>query len=96
MDSRFGKGTALPDVFYYDNNNQTTEPSKDWDLFLGNMGVLPKHVEQYIYDITDEEKKASVKYALCDISQAVLKQNIEIWKYRCKRLYGPITNKDPP
>ena len=99
MNARFGPGTMPPNTFYYDDTNQENEPNEKWNLFLGNLGILPKEAEKHIYDMFDDDHKSSTKYVIGDISQAIMEQNIEIWKYRCKRLYGPINNtniNEPP
>jgi hypothetical protein len=62
------------------------------------FSILPKQAEKHIYDMFDDDKKSSTKYVISDISQVIMEQNIEIWKYRCKRLYGSINNNNnrPP
>ena len=85
-----------PDTFFYDGKNLNIEPNDNWDFVLGNMGIIPKTVEKYIYDLLDEDNKGKLKYVMSDISNAIMEQNIEIWKYRCKMLYANRENENPP
>ena len=96
MDRRLGSGTPNPTTFFYDNKNQDKQPNDNWDLFLGNMGIIPKTVEKEIDDQLDEDNKHKLKYIMSDLSEAIMKQNIEIWKHRCKLLYGAGNNNNPP
>ena len=97
MKKRFGPGTPSPKTFFYDKRNQETQPDDHWDLYLGTLGIIPKTVEKYIDDMLEDEDKDKLKYIICDISEAIMKQNIEIWKQRCKLLYGSRNNNyNPP
>ena len=85
---RYGNDTAPAPVFYYNNKNQDSKPTEKWDYLLGTLGFIPLSVEKWLTSITDEEKKGTEKYAMCDIAQQIMQTNIEIWKYRCKLLYS--------
>ena len=74
-------------LFYYYNKNKDISPTKEWDLSMGNLGFIPKEMQDYIENLLDEDTIFKTKYILCDISDAIMKINIEIWKYRCKLLY---------
>ena len=91
---RYGDEAGSPPVFFYHNNNQDKTPTEEWDLYLGNLGLVPTYVEKWIKDITDEEKQNTIKYVIADLAQAVMKTNKEIWKHRCKILYAQ-NPKDP-
>ena len=96
MKKKLGPGTPPPKTFFYDKNNQNNKPNDSRNLLLGNLGIIPTETEKYIEELLDEDNKGKLKYILCDISQAIMTQNIEIWKYRCKKLYGRINNQNPP
>ena len=96
MKKRFGTGIPPPKTFFFDKNNQNTQINENWNLFLGNLGLLPIETEKYINDLLDEENKNKLKYILGDITQAIMPQNIEIWKYRCQKLYGSKNKHSPP
>ena len=53
--------------------------------------MIPRSVEKEIDDMLEDDDKHKLKYIMCDI----LTQNIEIWKHRCKLLYGSINNNNP-
>ena len=90
MKKKLGPGTI------YDKNNQNNKPNDNWNLLLGNLGIIPIETEKYIEELLDEDNKGKLKYILCDISQAIMTQNIEIWIYRCKKLNGRKNNQNPP
>ena len=94
MKARYGNYLSPP-TFYYHNDNQETTPNGNWDMSLGNFGLIPKYVEEYLESITEEEKLHTVKYAMADIAKAVMTANIEIWKHRCKVLYSTDNNNHP-
>ena len=96
MKKRFGPGTPPPKTFFYDANNTDDAPNDDWNLYLGNMGFIPRSVEKEIDEMLEKDDKHKLKYIMCDISNAILTQNIEIWKHRCKLLYGSRNNNNPP
>ncbi len=85
---RLGPGSGGPPVFYYDNDNQNKNATNEWDLSLGNLGIIPKYVEKWISDLYEEDKQQNVKYVIADLTQALMKVNNEIWKHRCKILYA--------
>ena len=60
------------------------------------MGLIPRSVEKKIDDMLEDDDKHKLKYIMCDISNAILTQNLEIWKHRCKLLYGSRNNNNPP
>ena len=83
--------------FYYYSKNINSEPNDDWDMSLGNFGFIPKQIFKYVESLLDEETMHKAKYIMCDISQEIMKINLEIWKYRCKLLYAPVNSiNDPP
>ena len=96
MQDKIEPGTPNPTKFFYDNKNQEEQSNDNWDLYLGNLGIIPKTVEKEVFDLLDDNSKHKLKYILCDISEAIHKQNIEIWKHRCKLLYGSKNNNTPP
>ena len=95
VSTRFGPGTSPP-KFYYDSTNINEQPTTEWDMSLGNMGLIPKYVEKWLSAMIDEEKQHTLKYAVCDISQAVMQVNQDIWKHRCRILYAGYANNNPP
>ena len=95
MKKRIGSGTPEPDTFFYDKDNQHEEATDEWDLFLGNLGIFPQKVEKYITELLDEDNKGKLKYIMSDLTQVIIEQNIEIWEYRCKRLYANENDRSP-
>ena len=96
MQDKIESGTPNLTKFFYDSKNQEEQPNDNWDFYLGNLGIIPKTFEKEIFDLLDDNSKHKLKYILCDISEAIHKQNIEIWKHRCKLLYGFRNNNTPP
>jgi hypothetical protein len=93
--NRLGPGIPLCPKFYYDNDNKT-EPNSEWDPSLGNLGLVPTTVEKWLLNHMDEEQRSQIKYLICEISQAIMKLNIDIWKTRCKKLYATQNNSSQP
>ena len=98
ISAKLGPGLPPCPKFFYDNDNQGTEPNEEWDCILGNLGIIPTTVEKWLLSIMGEDQKHQLPYVVCDISQAIMKLNIDIWKERCKKLYGNINNNNnqPP
>ena len=46
------------------------------DLYLGNMGLIPRLVEKEIDDMLKDDKH-KLKYIMCDIFNAILTQNLK-------------------
>ena len=86
----------VPKPFYYNNENLNTPATEKWDNSLGNFGLIPKKWEKFIKSLLDEESKDKSKYIMCDISNAIMKINREIWKMRCKMLYSENHNEYYP
>ena len=99
LKQRFGDDISvnnLPKPFYYNNENINTSTTDKWDKSLGNFGLIPKKWEKFIKSLLDEENKDRTKYIICDISNAIMKINREIWKMRCKILYSNSHNDNNP
>jgi hypothetical protein len=65
------------------NNNN----NPNWDNFLTSMGLIPNKVITELKELLEPEDKHKLKLILADMSKLIMEINIEIWKYRCKRLY---------
>ena len=56
------------------------------------MGLIPTEYEKYIKTLFDEKQIHNLKYTMIDISKAIMKTNIDMWKHRCKKLYTTNNN----
>ncbi len=87
--------TSRPTPFFHNSHNQSVEPSTKWDLQLGNLGLLPHDFVKWVKSEMDPENPVSLKYVIPDITKAIMKSNLKIWKHRCKILYGNANNSSP-
>ena len=89
---RHPDASGVPLPFFYTNDNTNIPPSDNWNNSLGNMGLIPTEYEKYIKTLFDEEQIHNLKYTMIDISKAIMKTNIDMWKHRCKKLYTTNNN----
>jgi hypothetical protein len=97
MKKHFGKETrhSIP-KFYYDSNNRTEEPDTSWNKKLGNYGMIPKNIEKWIKEELKKDEKPLIKNIITEMTAAIINTNIDIWKYRCKKLYTTMSQQNHP
>ena len=82
--------------FYHDNNNRTEDSETKWNKVLGNYGLIPKEIENWIKNELNKDEKHLTKNIITEITAAIINTNIDIWKYRCKKLYTTMSQQNHP
>ena len=59
-----------------------------WDNYLASLGLIPNTTVKEIQELLEDEQKHTLKTIIADIAKNIMNTNIDIWKHRCKILYG--------
>ena len=60
----------------------------EWDNYLASLGLIPNTTVKEIQELLEDEQKHKLKTIIADIAKNIMDTNIDIWKHRCKILYG--------
>ena len=69
-------------------NTRQTNTKSPWDNYLITMSLILNKAVTELKNALNEEQKPKLKRILAEMSHKIMQINIEIWKYRCKRLYS--------
>jgi hypothetical protein len=96
MKKYFDKEAPSIPKFYHDNKNRIEESEIKWNKTLGNYGLIPKEIEKCIKNKLKKGEKPLIKKIITEMTAAIINTNIDIWKYRCKKLYTTMSQQDHP
>jgi hypothetical protein len=78
----------VEDVWVNTNFIKPTPQKIKWNSYLANLGLIPAKTTKEILDQLEDGQKNLLKRIVADISNNIMKINLEIWKYRCKILFS--------